>query len=219
MAAFRKTVLLAGIMVAASAAATSAAYAEDESVTVASGYFFVDFNDMASDNPIANFSTNFQAPLESTGNLWVQVGEDEIAGEIDLTFSRPITSIGPVSCEGMAGVYWTPGYDNLTIPTAQLSCSVDVFGLTVSADSQWYWDDFEDRRTGIAVNGDFELTENVSVDFEVGASEFDNLDGTPAHLTIGLPITGDELTFRPFGTLGWGAGNGTNLLGGVTVSW
>lgn len=199
------------------AVVTSSAQAEDLECSAASGYLFIDFGELASDAPVVNCSKDFRAPLGLTGSLWGQVGEDDISNEIDLTFSTPSVSLGPVQFGAMGGVYYTPLLDDFTIATAQLTATTDVLGFTVQGTSQWYWVDVEDQRLELSVSRAFQLTEHVSVDFEVGRSWLDSGD-TPDFLVVGLPIAGDEFTIRPFGKFSWNEDE-SNSVFGASVAW
>lgn len=193
------------------------AYADDPQCTVASGYAFTDFGFVGSDKPVANCSTDFEAPFNLTGSLWVQVGEDAISKEIDLTFSTPSVEIGPVEIEAEAGVFYTPELDDFTIPTATLSASTELLGFTVAGEYQWYWGDLEDQRFQLSVGRAFQVTEQVALDIELGRSWIDSGD-TPNYLVVGLPVTLDGTTIRPFGKFMENGGEYSSVFG-ISVNW
>ena len=202
---------------AAVAAVSTPAYADGHQCTTASGYLFTDFGFFGSDKPILNCSTDFDAPLGLTGNVWVQIGEDAISREIDLTFSTPSIEIGPVEFGATAGVFYTPDLDDFTIPTASVNASTELLGFTVAGEYQWYWGDLEDQRFQASVGRGFALTEHVSLDFEVGRSWIDSGD-TPDFLVIGLPVSLGERTIRPFGKSTWNGGRQETVIG-LSVNW
>lgn len=205
------------LMSAAAAAVSTPALADDHQCTVASGYIFTDFGFLGSDKPVANCSTNFGTPFGVTGNVWVQVGEDEISNEIDLTFSTPSINFGPVELGATAGVFYTPELDDFTIPTASITASTNLVGFTVGTEYQWYWGDLEDKRFQVSVGRSFSLTEHVALDFEVGHVWIDSGD-TPNFLVVGAPVTLDEQTIRPFGKFTWN-GDQSESVFGISINW
>ena len=213
MASFNFKVLFTLILAALAAIVSSPARAEGQSITVASRYFFTDFN-AGSNEPVFNYSSNFRAPLGITGNWWMQYGSEAISREIDLTGSK---RLGP--CTVMAGVYYTPDLDNFTIPTARFGCATNLAGINVGADTQWYGGDLDDEsRIGVSASHTFELTGPADLDFGFKTSWFHSGPTTHA-IEIGVPVgIGDDTTIRPYMQYGWGTGE-DNFAAGFTVNW
>src|SRR5262245_28363229 len=110
------------------AVAPSAARAGDYTCSAATGYLFPDFGFLGSKHAVFNCETEFDAPFGSTLNVWVQVGQDDISNEIDLTFSHS-WEVGPVTLTASGGVYYSPELDNFTITTLDGVASAEVLGF------------------------------------------------------------------------------------------
>lgn len=190
------------------------AQAEDESLTVATGYLFTDFDFMASDEPVANWSTNFDAPLQLRGNLWVQTGIDTDWTEVDLTFSTQTVNLGPAEFGAMGGIYYLPYQDDDTIYTLQLSAGTDVWGFGLGALYQWYWEDLEDELFQVSVSRTVSVWQQP-VDVEVGQSWLQS-GAESNYVVIGTPVRVFGHSARLFTKHSWGTGDGHPPVFGIT---